>query len=109
MTSRELTRTEESILLYIETCCVDQGARLDQQAMNNEDREAIEQLTKEGLIESHGRVCFDDIQRAPCRTLWAWLSDACFEQAHRLRLERAKRLWSKRAWKSTAELRATHE
>lgn len=88
MKIKNMTRDEKSMLLYIETCCVDAGGLLEGRRMNIKDVEALDKLKKAGLLSQAGRIPFVHIDLG--KTHYAELSDMGFALAHELRKERAQ-------------------
>jgi hypothetical protein len=70
---------EDSLLLYVETCCVDARAVLDARKVNAAEIAWLEEWDEQGFIEFNAA------------TLRVWLSDTAWEAAHRARRERAER------------------
>lgn len=52
---RDLTKAEQSVLLYLETCAVDAGGLAESVRMNNDDFDAIAVLTADGFL-NFGRI-----------------------------------------------------
>jgi len=105
----ELTRREQSLLLYLETRAVDYGGLVDMARVNAEEVDIMGVWADRGYID-FGRVASADIERLKSRashspTHWVRLSEEAWQDAARYRRERAERLWQKRTWKTTAELR----
>lgn len=98
---------ELNLLLYLETCAVDQAGRVDSRRVNDEEREIIRSWAGEGLLLGFGRISSDGVHRAG--TQWVRLSDTAWAAAHAERRARAERLWQKRSWQSTDEKRAATE
>lgn len=48
-----LNRTEERLILYFETCCVDQAGYVESQRMNEEDFEIAKRWHKEEYVKFH--------------------------------------------------------
>lgn len=100
------TKDERSLLLYLETRAVDHGGRIQDANMNADDFALAKRWVEAGYIE-FGRIAFEDL-RGGERTVsahWCHLSPEALEDAHRLRRERAERMWASRTWRSTAEKR----
>jgi hypothetical protein len=95
-----LTKDEASLLLYLETCAVDYGGKVDLRHMNPLDLMALANWTNAGFVDS-GRIRFKDIHFH--RSYWVVLSDEAWEMAHKLRRERCERLYSRRAWRKAGE------
>lgn len=52
---RDLTKAEQSVLLYLETCAVDKDGLAESVRMNTEDFDAIAVLTADGFL-NFGRI-----------------------------------------------------
>lgn len=102
-TLQDLSRTEKSLLLYLETQCVDYGGSFEQRRLNDEDRSILERWESEGFV-SHGRICSDDWP-TKTRCNWVTLSDEAWSLAHEERRARFQRMYKKRPWSTTAEFR----
>ena len=102
----EMTKDERSLLLYFETAAVDQRGLVDQRRLNDADRKIAERWAKSGFVE-YGRVAFSYIVKNAngIFTSWVKLSEEAWRLAHEERRARAGRMWDKRTWKSTAEVR----
>ena len=93
-----MNKDEISLLLFLETCAVDNGGKIDIRHMNDTDREIAERWHKSNFI-SYGRIKFADINSN--KTHWCHLSDEAFAEAHELRRKRATRMWKNRTWETT--------
>jgi hypothetical protein len=89
------TRAEKSILLYAETCLVDNLGRMTNIKMNDEDFENLRKLKEEGLLD-FGRLPFHEIERLSkvfgrltVPTHWVSFSDETWEIVSAMRKERA--------------------
>jgi hypothetical protein len=98
----DLTRNEQSQLLYLETRAVAYSGVVDTRMMNDGDMEIVKKWHEEGFIE-FGRICFADRNFG---TNYCHLSEEAWALAHALRKERAERGWKNRRWKTTEEFRA---
>ena len=101
------TKDERSLLLYIETRCVDYGGVLDTRHLNDDDQELLEKWKAEGFIDT-GRVAFKTIPDAPgCRawTQWVSLSEEAWKAAFIQRIARFAREHHNRKWMTTEEYR----
>lgn len=100
------TKDERSLLLYLETRAVDHGGRVADANINAEDLAIAERWNAQGYV-NFGRVAWEDVTagRVTGSAHWCLLSPEAFEDAHRLRRERAARMWANRTWRSTAEKR----
>jgi hypothetical protein len=103
----EMTKDERSLLLFLETCAVDQGGLVDIRHMNDDDKMIVEVWMGDGFID-YGRIKFHDIENfshtnGKQYTHWVNLSDEAFKLAHEERIARSKRLWNSRTWHRTGE------
>jgi hypothetical protein len=87
----ELTRDQKSLILYVETRCVDHDGLLRGEQMNQEDRENLKVFQESGHL-TYGRVPAMMLSKLSGQTHWATLTDAGFALAHALRKERASRI-----------------
>lgn len=92
---RKFTKDERSVLLYLETCLVDQSGRCEDIRMNKEDFEAISKFREEGLIR-FGRIAWRELERVKKiyrsrYTHWVRFSDRAWEIVWNLRKERSER------------------
>lgn len=94
-----MDKHELSLLLYLETCAVDHGGKVDSRYMNAADFSIVEGWKKSGYV-SFGRICYKDITN---RSHWVELSEAAWNSAHAERKERYKRINGRRTWKKTEE------
>jgi hypothetical protein len=95
-----MNKTERSLLLYVETCAVDYGGRMNAERINTEDREILDRWKKAGFV-NYGRIIEADINRNG--SLWVQLSEEAWTVAHSERRARAERMWTKRRYTTTAE------
>lgn len=96
----ELTKDQISTLLYLETRAVDRAGRVNQDNLNDEDREWIKAMTEIGFLK------FGRIVRQDCNSdgsSWVELSDKAWEMAARFRRERAERMLARRTYTRTCE------
>ena len=95
-----LSKDEESILLYLETCLVDNMGRLEGKRMNTIDLAIMEGWRRAGLID-YGRLLFKQIEKlrkmAGGReyTHWVLFTDKAWELAHRHRKIKSERMIAK--------------
>lgn len=91
MQTTDLNHTEQSCLLYIETCCVDHGGLLEGERMNDDDLKAVERFLQAGILECCGRIpshlLTSVLHWHPTR--YAVLTPAGWALAHTLRRQRA--------------------
>jgi hypothetical protein len=99
-----MSKDERSLLLYLETCAVDNGGKINIDYMNDIDREIAERWNKSKFI-GYGRIKLSDININSNKTHWCYLSDDAFAEAHKLRKERAIRMWDRRKFRTTQECR----
>jgi hypothetical protein len=99
-----MTKDEISLVLFFETCCVDQHGAVDPRAMNEEDYNIAKRWDKEGYIR-FGRICAADLGRMRGKTNWVELSDQAWADAHAERKARGMRFLVNRTYKKTSEVR----
>lgn len=102
-----MTRDEISLLLFFETCAVDYGGLVRESAMNDGDR-AIAKAWSESGYAKYERVSSAYLESGglKSRNHVVTLSDKAFEDAHRLRRERADRSFKNRTRLTVDEARA---
>jgi hypothetical protein len=83
-----LTKDQISLLLYLECRATDDSGTVRSVQMNKADFDNAEQWNKDGFIR-FGRLPVARTQHG--NTHWVVLSEAAFEEAYRLRRERATR------------------
>jgi len=94
----DLTRAERSVLLYAESCLVDNLGRLESRKMNDEDIEALKSLKGKGIVQDFGRLAWKVVEyymtlgTSNKPTHYIRLTDEGWKLAHQLRKERSKRL-----------------
>jgi len=96
---REFTKDERSLLLYLETCLVDNAGRCESLRMNKEDFENIEKFKEEGLIR-FGRIPWSEIEKLKKLyrskyTHWVRFNERTWEIVWKLRKERSERMIEK--------------
>lgn len=89
------SRAEKSILLYAESCLVDNLGRMSNIRMNEEDFENLKKLKEERLVD-FGRLPFHEIERLSkvfgrltVPTHWVSFSDETWAIVWAMRKERA--------------------
>lgn len=102
ITLENMTRDEKSLMLYLETCAVDNVGRIKDAHLNEEDESILYRWDVAGLIQI-GRVCSKDVSRVSYR--WVMLSSTLWDLAHQERRARAKRLWENRSYQTAHEHR----
>ena len=85
----KLSRDEQSILLYMECCLVDQGGILEGVRMNSDDHANIAKFKAAGLIDS-GRVPARLLSKQPGSTNWVTFTPEAWTLVSQLRQIRAK-------------------
>lgn len=105
MKIKDMTRDEKSLLLFLETRQVDYGGRVNTQHMNSDDMEIATKWNKSGFV-GFGRIVIRNHNSDG--TNWCKLSQEAFKIAHKLRKERADRMWQNKTWLSTEESREMH-
>jgi hypothetical protein len=98
----DLHPKERSLLLYVETCAVDNAGRMDPRKVNDDDRIVLDYWHKIGFV-THGRICADDCNPVGC--VWVRLSETAWVLTHEERRARAARMWKNRGYTTTAEKR----
>lgn len=91
---KEMSREERSLLLFFETCCVDQWGRINTQRMNKDDFDIAERWNKEKFIEFGrlpGRYVIDPERNRSKMSMYVKLSADAYLLAHEERLARASR------------------
>jgi hypothetical protein len=101
MIERTFTKDQTILLLYLE-CMAVEGGTVDMWRMNADDMRQAVIWNDIGFI-GFGRICASDIQKSGSH--WVRFTDNSFSAAHRMRQERADRLWGKRAFETTEEKR----
>jgi hypothetical protein len=96
-----MTIEELSLLLFLETCAVDYGGRVDSRRMNKGDFAVVDEWKKDGYV-LFGRIYSKDITD---RSHWVELSNVAWNDAHAERKARFKRINDKRKWNKTEEAR----
>jgi len=103
MIINQLTKTERSLLLFLECAAVDVAGIYHSESLNAEDRQIMDRWKSEALID-HGRVASET--NNPNGRVWVKLSPTAMAAAHEERSARADRMWRQRGWITTAEKRA---
>lgn len=104
----DMTREERSLLLYLETCCVDWGGSVEMVRINDEDLVIVDDWKKSRFIE-FGRIYSKNVMKQSGKggrkiTHWVQLSDEAWKLAHEERRRRAERTHEKRWWRKTTEI-----
>lgn len=84
-----MSDTDRSLLLFLETCAVDDAGKIDSSKMNCEDFDLARRWNNGGFIQ-FGRIAYHDSNRTQ-KTHWVILSDDAWERAHTERQSRANR------------------
>jgi hypothetical protein len=100
-----VTKTEKSLLLYIECRATDHTGTIDSRQINDEERQILEKWHGKKFIV-FGRIAFKDIGQKSI-TNYVVLSDEAWELASKLRRERADRMWGNRTWRTADEYRTS--
>ena len=90
-----MTPAEKSLLLYFETCEVDQAGAVDSRRMNDGDFEIAKRWDQECFV-MFGRVKAKDVTET--RSHFVVLSPTAWVAAHTERVQRASRMNKKRKW-----------
>lgn len=110
MNLNDMTKDEKNLLLYFETCAVDQGGLVSIDHMNAEDMAIAKRFNESGFIR-FGRLASECLPKYSPSTLgngsthWCELSDEAWNLVHEERRDRYKRINEKRSWYTTKEKR----
>ena len=88
-----MTKDELSLLLYLESCSVDQSGKLNHARMNDADRDILKRWETDRYI-AFGRIPFQKIidrGALGTDTMWVLLSEKAWADAHAERRARALR------------------
>lgn len=92
---RTYDKAEQSILLYLETCLVDQRGHADGRRMNESDHVIIKRWVEEDFIH-FGRLpmaCIDALSNLGIHAShWVRFSNDAWYAAHQIRIARAHRM-----------------
>lgn len=96
MELEKMTKDERSLLLYIETCAVDQGGLVRNQKINDDDREILKKWDKQGFI-SFSRITWASLKLLVDKheSDLVRLSEEAWKLAHEERRARSVRMSSK--------------
>ena len=104
---KEWTRHEKSILLYLETCLVDEYGRVEGRRMNAEELVIITQWVTEGFVE-FGRLSMKAIKKlrggGKIYTYWIRFSKSAWKMAHEFRHQRSDRMLNDNKLRLLAEV-----
>ena len=91
-----MSRDERSLLLYLESCAVEYGGKVQSVRMNPIDFDIIKEWEELGFIH-FGRIAFNDIETRTLfpHTHWVILSEEAWKLAHEERKEKCNRLMEK--------------
>lgn len=103
----EMLWAERNLLLFFETCVVDEAGAIDQRRMNKEDFVLARAWVEIGFLVSFERVRASDVLRN--RTYRVELSEKAWALAHAERRARYKRMEAKRTWQTVSEKNAERE
>jgi len=90
MKTEVVTKDEQSLLLYLESCSTEKGGILDSSRMNTDDMNTLIEWHASGFIK-WGRIAFHDIKEGA--THWVVLSEEAWSAAHQERKARCARLY----------------
>ena len=93
-----MTKDEQSLLLFLETCAVDHAGRVNVQHMNAKDMDSAQRWNKSGFVR-FGRIVAADASRYGSH--WCELSEPAWVAAHQYRKDRAARMLKARAYVRT--------
>lgn len=86
--NKALTKNEQSLLLFFETCAVDSSGKVRTKHMNESDCAIARRWDEAGFVK-YGKIAFGDIKND--FTHWCELSNDAWECASQLRKTRAIR------------------
>ncbi len=89
-----MNQKQINLLVYLETCMVDYGGKVEARRINGDDYALMEAWKKEGLIK-FGRLFASEANkegRSYVATHWVLFTEKAWELAHQYRRERAARL-----------------
>ena len=96
--TEDLTKREQSTLLYLETCLVDAYGRVEGRRMNEEDLRNIDKFIKDGIIQ-FGELSSLAIENFKTMgftyTYYVRFTDEAWKLAHKFRRERSDRMIGK--------------
>lgn len=95
-----LTKAEVNLLLFLETCAVDQAGRVNGRHMNLDDYPTVRAWHETGFV-SFGRIRAADVSERG--SYWVRLSPAAMARAHDERRARSERAWSARTYRTTED------
>lgn len=101
------TKSEESLLLYLETRAVDHAGRVNQHHINDTDRATIEVWVNQKFIK-FGRIALADAGNGDGAS-WVELTPGAWREAARLRRARGVRKLAGRNYRRTNELSGAEE
>lgn len=96
-----MTREERSLILFFETCLVDNEGAVNSILMNEEDHKIALRWCQEGFVQ-FGRIKARDLVQG--RSHWVTFSELAWQAAHLERRARAARLEARRIWKRNPPL-----
>lgn len=102
MNTENLTKTEKSLLLFLESACTEKGGQLSSQHMNQEDFDIVQSWVEQGFIE-FGRIKLSTLPPNSFATHWCILSEEAWVAAHLQRRQRSERLLASRRWQKSSD------
>lgn len=100
----DMNKVEKSLILFLETCCVDRSGGVNLQHMNGEDINIAKGWDEIGFI-SFKRIASEFLPRPNDSTYDCLLSADAWAVVSQLRMERAERLYASRRWKNIKEIK----
>lgn len=107
MELEDMTRDEISLLLYLESCAVDQGGLIGAEHMNTADFKIAKQWSEDGFL-NFGRVYSKDAFNLG-KSHYCELTDEAHELAAQARKAKAVRTFEKRDWNIVTKQRSNNE
>lgn len=104
MNTNNMNKSEKSLLLFLETCCVDRSGGVDLKYMSKEDLEMALDWDKSGFV-SFKRIASEFLPRPSGSTYDCHLSDKAWNICFKVRRERAERMYGLRSWRNIQEIK----
>jgi len=107
MTHEQMSRSELSLLLFLECASVDYGGAVAVERMNDDDIASVEAWHESGFV-SWSRIASDCLPLPSRRTYCCTLSEEAWSIAQAERRARYERMAASRSWFTTDEKRNAH-
>src|SRR5580692_11021328 len=96
-----MSKDERSLLLFLETCAVDRGGKVDIRHMNEVDIAISNEWTSTAFVK-FGPIYSEDFKESRY-SYYVLLSSDAHELSAKLRVDRANRMWSKRKYRTATD------